>query len=436
MKARTVLIKGGHLIDPANRIDEPMDLLLQNGKVAKVGKALKAGEETRLIDAKGKVVTPGFIDLHVHLRTPGQEQKETILTGSQAAVRGGFTTLCAMANTMPPVDTAAVVEYVKVESRKVDLVHILPYAAVTRGLSGEVLTEMGELKEAGVYGFSDDGKPIMNAGLMRRALEYTRLTQLPIIAHCEEESLSGGVVHEGATAARLGLAGIPTEAETVMIARDLLLAEATGGRLHIAHVSTAAGVELIRAAKAKGVRVTAEVTPHHLSLTEEALHTYDPRFKMNPPLRSDPDLRALRHGVLDGTLDAIATDHAPHAQAEKEMELALAPFGVVGLETALGVLLTELVHRKILELPDLIAALTCRPAQVLGIQAGRLGEGDLADVTIFDPVRDWTVEATSFASKGGNCPFLGWRLKGQVTDLLVAGKHLFKDGKLTNGEST
>lgn len=429
-----LLVKGGHLIDPAHRIDEPMDLLIEGGKVAKVGKALKA-PSAAVIDAKGKVVAPGFIDLHVHLRTPGQEHQETITTGSQAAVRGGFTTICAMANTTPVVDTTAVVEYVKLESRKAGLVHILPYAAVTQGLGGETLTDMSELKEAGVCGFSDDGKSIMNAGVMRRALEYTRATQLPVIAHCEEENLSGGVVHDGLTAARLGLAGIPSESETVMIARDILLADATGGRLHIAHVSTATGVELIRAAKAKGIKITAEVTPHHLSLTEEALHTYDPRFKMNPPLRSNQDLKALREGLKDGTLDAVATDHAPHAQAEKEMELALAPFGVVGLETALGVLLTELFHRKIMGLSDLIAALTHRPAQVLGISAGRLGEGDVADVTILDPTQDWTVEAGSFATKGMNSPFLGWRLKGQVTDVLVAGRPVLRNGKLTHGES-
>lgn len=422
------------MIDPFNRMDEPMDLLIEGGKVAKVGKGLKASEAA-VIDAKGKVVTPGFIDLHVHLRTPGQEHQETVHTGSRAAARGGFTTVCAMANTTPVVDTTAVVEYVKQESRKMSLVHVLPYAAVTVGLKGETLTEMGELKEAGVVGFSDDGKPVMNAGVMRRALEYTRMTQLPIMAHCEEDNLSGGVIHEGLTAARLGLAGIPSESETVMIARDLLLAEATGGQLHIAHVSTAVGVDLIRAAKAKGVRVTAEVTPHHLSLTEEALSTFDPRFKMNPPLRSDQDLKALRKGLQDGTLDAVATDHAPHSQAEKETDLTQAPFGVVGLETALGVLLTELVHRKIMTLPTLIAALTCRPAQVLGIKGGRLSEGDVADVTIFDPERDWTVEAGSFASKGVNSPFLGWRLKGQVTDVLVAGKQVLRDGKFTNGES-
>ncbi|MBI3318421.1 MAG: dihydroorotase [Candidatus Omnitrophica bacterium] len=435
MTSGKILIRGGHLIDPAGRIDEPMDLLIENGKVLEVGKNLKAGGTT-VIEAKGKVVAPGFIDLHVHLRSPGQEHKETLLTGSRAALKGGFTTVCAMANTDPVVDSGTVVEYLKAQNAKVGLVNLLPYGAVTVGLKGETLTEMGELQGAGVVGFSDDGMPVLNAGVMRRALEYTRMTGLPVISHCEEKALAPkGVAHEGKTSARLGLTGIPSEAETVMIARDLLLAQGTGGRLHIAHVSTAQGVELIRQAKKKGLHVTAEVTPHHLTLTEEALNTYDPRFKMNPPLRSQEDLEALREGLKDGTLDAVATDHAPHALAEKEADLGAAPFGVVGLETALGVLLTELVHRKILSLKELIASLSLRPAQVLGIDRGALRAGSAADVTILDTETDWTVESGSFSSKGVNSPFLGWRLKGRVTDVLVAGKPVFLSGKFTNGES-
>ncbi len=435
MSGDRLLIKGGHLVDPANRIDGPMDLLIEAGKIVQAGKDLKANGAPS-ISAKGKVVSPGFIDLHVHLRSPGQEHKETVATGSRAAIKGGFTTICSMANTDPVVDSGPIVEYVKTQNARVGLVNVLPYAAVTVGLKGETLTEMGELKQAGVAGFSDDGMPILNAGVMRRALEYTRLTGLPVISHCEEKSLSAhGVMHEGLTATRLGLAGIPAEAETVMIARDILLAQATGGRLHIAHVSTASGVQWIREAKKRGISVTAEVTPHHLTLTDEALSTYDARFKMNPPLRTQEDLEALRDGLRDGTLDAVATDHAPHAVAEKEMDLAQAPFGVVGLETAVGVLLTEMVHRGAVKLSDLIAALTCRPAKILGINRGQLSVGSPADITFLDTEIDWTVEAGSFASKGINSPFLGWRLKGQVTDVLVAGRWILRDRQFVTGEA-
>lgn len=435
MKGSRWLIRGGRLIDPAHGLDEVTDLLIEEGKVVGTGRNLKA-ETAQVLEAKGKIVAPGFIDLHVHLRSPGQEHKETVLTGSRAAVQGGFTTVCAMANTDPVMDSPPIFESLQNQSAKVGLVSILAYGAVTVGLKGETLTEMGQLKSAGVVGFSDDGMPILNAGVMRRALEYTRMTNLPVIAHCEEKTLSGsGVMHEGKTATRLGLAGIPAEAETVMIARDILLAEATKGRLHVAHVSTAAGVELIRKAKERGASVTAEVTPHHLTLTDEALGSYDARFKMNPPLRTSEDLEALRAGLREGVLDAVATDHAPHSKAEKEMDLAGAPFGVVGLETAVGVLLTELVARAGLPLAAVIASLTSRPAKVLGIDRGHLGLGAVADVTILDPEAAWTVETNAFASKGANSPFLGWRLKGKVTDVLVKGRILLRDGQWINGAS-
>lgn len=437
MTRKPLLIRGGRVIDPAQNLDEVTDLLMEGGKVVRTGKNLKA-EGAEILEVKGKVVAPGFIDLHVHLRTPGQEHKETIRTGSEAAARGGFTTVCAMANTDPVVDSANLVEFVRAESARMGLVNVLPYGAITLGLKGETLTEMSQLQAAGVVGFSDDGMPVANAGMMRRALEYSRVTGLPVINHCEEKSLSAhGVVHEGLTAARLGLAGIPAEAETVMMARDVLLAEATGGRLHIPHVSTAAGAALLRAAKQRGVRVTAEVTPHHLTLTDEALQTYDARFKMNPPLRSQRDLEALREALNDGTLDAVATDHAPHAQAEKEVGLAQAPFGVIGLETALPVLLTELVHRGSMKLVTLIAALTNRPARVLGIDRGTLKPGAVADITLFDPEEEWMVDPVFFASKGKNSPFLGWRLKGRVTELFVAGQPVLKEGRLiSNGKGS
>jgi len=427
------LIQGGRVLDPSQGLDEVTDLLIENGKVARIGRNLKA-DGAQTINAKGKVVAPGFIDLHVHLRTPGQEHKETILTGSRAAIRGGFTTICTMANTDPVVDSPNVIEFLKSESAKVGLANLLPYGAVTMGLKGETLTEMGELQAAGAVGFSDDGMPVSNAGMMRRALEYSRMTNLPVIDHCEEKSLSGhGVVHDGLTAARLGLAGIPAEAETVMIARDLLLAQAVGGRLHVAHLSTGEGVDLIRAAKKKKIQVTTEVTPHHLSLSEEALSTYDSRFKMNPPLRTQKDLEALREGLKDGTIDAVATDHAPHSVAEKEQGLVHAPFGVVGLETALAVGLTELVHRGSLKLETLVDALTRRPARILGSDRGTLKVGAPADVTVFDLETDWAVEAGAFASKGLNTPFLGWRLKGRVTDVLVMGRQVYHGGQFMNG---
>ena len=428
-----VLIQGGRVLDPSQGLDEVTDLLIENGKVARIGRNLKA-DGAQTINAKGKVVAPGFIDLHVHLRTPGQEHKETILTGSRAAIRGGFTTICTMANTDPVVDSPNVIEFLKSESAKVGLANLLPYGAVTMGLKGETLTEMGELQAAGAVGFSDDGMPVSNAGMMRRALEYSRMTNLPVIDHCEEKSLSGhGVVHDGLTAARLGLAGIPAEAETVMIARDLLLAQAVGGRLHVAHLSTGEGVDLIRAAKKKKIQVTTEVTPHHLSLSEEALSTYDSRFKMNPPLRTQKDLEALREGLKDGTIDAVATDHAPHSVAEKEQGLVHAPFGVVGLETALAVGLTELVHRGSLKLETLVDALTRRPARILGSDRWTLKVGAPADVTVFDLETDWAVEAGAFASKGLNTPFLGWRLKGRVTDVLVMGRQVYHGGQFMNG---
>ena len=429
MTTHRLLIKGGRLIDPASGVDGVMDLLIEEDRVARVGKELKS-DGAQVMDARGKVVAPGFIDLHVHLRSPGQEHKETIESGSRAALRGGFTTVCAMANTDPVIDSPAVVERILSDGARVGLVNILTYGAITMGLKGEVLTEMAQLQAAGVVGFSDDGMPVANAGMMRRALEYSRLTGLPVIDHCEEQEISAhGVAHEGLTAVRLGLAGIPAEAETVMIARNLLLAEGTGGRLHVPHVRTAIGTELIRAAKKRGVRVTAEVTPHHLTLTDEALQTYDARFKMNPPLRGQKDMEALREALRDGTIDAIATDHAPHSQAEKETGLVQAPFGVIGLETALPVLLTELVHRGALTLAQLIAALTERPARVLGLERGTLAAGHVADVTLFDPQVEWVVETAAFESKGKNSPFIGWRVKGRVTDVVVSGRWRLKDGE-------
>ena len=427
-----LLIRGGRVVDPANRLDGTADVLIEGDRVAKVGPRMSAAG-AEVVDADGLLVFPGFIDLHVHLRSPGRQEQETVESGTRAAAKGGFTTICAMANTEPPADSRPVIEYLLAEARRSAVVNVLPIGAVTKGLSGESLAEFGELKAAGVVALSDDGRSIMNANLMRRALEYAKMFDLPVISHAEDTTLSaGGLMHEGVVSVKQGVQGIPSAAEAVMVARDLLLAEATGGRLHIAHVSAKETVELVKAAKGHGVAVTAEVTPHHLALTDEALGRYEPNYKMNPPLRGRADQAALRQALQEGTIDAIATDHAPHTQAEKEVELETAPFGVIGLETALGVLMTTLVTPGLLTLSQLATALSFRPAQILGIPRGALSPGAAADVTLVDPARDWTVTPGSFESKSGNSPFLGWQLHGAVTQVFVGGRRVVQDGHVVS----
>jgi len=425
-----LLIKGGRVIDPANNVDDILDVWIEDGKIAGIGKAGRKRipdprplPPDRVLDATGLVVCPGFVDLHVHLRDPGQEDKETIATGTRAAARGGFTSVCCMANTDPVNDNRSVTDYILDRAKREGMVNVFPIGAVTKGLKGEELAEIGELREAGCVAISDDGKPVMNAGLMRRALEYASMFDLPVVAHCEDLNLSGrGVIHEGAVSAGLGLPGIPWASEAVMVARDLLLAELTGARLHIAHVSLAQSVRMIREAKARGVKVTCEVTPHHLALTDEAVQDFDPNTKMTPPLRPLADVTALYEGLRDGTIDAIATDHAPHAAHEKEQEFDLAPFGVVGLETALGVILTTLVKPGILSLKEALEKLTVTPARIMGLPKGTLRVGADADITIFDPGREWMVDVSRFESKGRNSPFHGWVLKGQVVATIVGGR--------------
>jgi len=430
--ATKLLIRGGHVVDPANRLDGPADLLIEGGRIAKVGPRLTASD-AGVVEAGGKLVFPGFIDLHVHLRSPGREDTETIATGSRAAAKGGFTTICAMANTDPPADNRTVVESLLAEAHRTAVVNVLPIGAVTRGLAGEALAEIGELKAAGVVALSDDGHSIMNAHLMRRALEYAKMFGLPIISHAEDTTLSaGGVIHEGLISVKQGVQGIPSVAEAVLVARDLLLAETTGGHLHVAHVSAQETVDLLRAAKARGVAVTAEATPHHLSLTDDALQAYEPNYKMNPPLRSSADQAALRGALRDGTIDLVATDHAPHAQAEKEVGLEMAPFGVIGLETALGVLMTTLVAPGLLTCSRLAEALSRRPAEVLGIPRGTLSPGAVADVTLVDPALAWTVTPGGFESKSSNSPFVGWQLRGGVTDVLVSGRWVVQGGLIVD----
>jgi len=446
-----ILIAGGRVIDPASGVDEVVDLLIEDGRIVRIGKdvrgarcevrgaeppeaskgkrskAAKNAESAinvdRVMDAAGLVVCPGLIDMHVHLRQPGREDKETIATGTLAAARGGFTAVCCMPNTDPVNDTRSVTEFILDTAKREGAVHVYPVGAISKGLRGEELAEIGELFESGCVAVSDDGRPVMNAELMRRAMEYAGMFDLPVISHCEDLHLSGkGVVHEGIVSTELGLCGIPSTSEAAMVARDILLAELTDARLHIAHVSAAESVRLIREAKARGVRVSCEATPHHFALTEEAVRGFNTNAKMNPPLRSESDRQAILAGLCDGTIDVIATDHAPHTIQDKEQEFDVAPFGVIGSETALALTLSTLVASGALPLKQAIAKLTSEPARILKLPKGRIAEGADADLTIFDPDREWTVDAFGFASKSRNTPFHGWELKGGTVATIVAGK--------------
>lgn len=430
-----VLIHGGRIIDPSRGVDLVGNLWLRDGVVAEVTppRPLPEGRRGLLtLDATGQIVCPGLVDVHCHLRDPGQEEKETIATGTAAAVRGGFTAVCCMANTTPPVDNRAVVEYIQRIASAEGAARVYPVAAVSRGLVGRELTDMADLAEAGAVAFSDDGKPVVDSGLMRHALEYSRLIGRPILVHEEDPGLSaGGVMNEGPVATRLGLKGWPGVAEEVMIARDLALAEVTGGRLHLQHVTTARGVEIIRQARERGLRFTAETTPHHLTLTDEWVAgwrpndrramPYDTSTKVNPPLRTEADREALVQAIRDGTLDLIGTDHAPHSEVDKLCEYGVAAFGISGLETALAALL-GLVHQGELALGILIQRLTAEPAKALGLPAGTLAVGAAGDVCIFDPNAVWTVDPRTLASKGKNTPLAGLPLRGLVTATLVGGR--------------
>ncbi|HUF11808.1 MAG TPA: dihydroorotase [Longimicrobiales bacterium] len=419
---RSLLIRGGRVIDPASNLDAVADVLLSDGRVEAVGDGFGTPDDADVVDAGGLVVCPGLVDVHVHLREPGGEHKETIASGTLAAVAGGFTTVCAMPNTDPPIDDPAAVGFVRAEGLRAARARVHPVGAISVGLGGERLTEFGEMVDAGAVAVTDDGRPVSDAGLMRLALEYARTFDIPVAAHCEVLALSRqGAMNEGIVSTRLGLTGIPNAAEDVMIARDLLLAELTGGRLHIQHVSTRNGVEMIRRAKDAGIRVTAEATPHHLTLTEDAVDRYRTDAKMNPPLRAAEDRDAVRQGLADGTLDCIATDHAPHHYDEKEQAFDDAPFGIVGLETALGLILTHVVDAGILSLPRALERLTIGPARALGLDAGTLRRGAPADVTVFDPSAEWSVEPKRFRSRSRNTPFAGWPLRGRARITIVGG---------------
>ncbi|MFC1571119.1 dihydroorotase [Candidatus Margulisiibacteriota bacterium] len=426
-----LLIRNGRVVDPAANLDGARDVLIVDGKIASIKPKIPPSKsKAQIIDAKGMLVLPGLIDMHAHLRDPGRPDKETIASGTRAAARGGFTTVCCMANTTPPIDNPAVVKYVRNKAETEGVVTVFPIGAVTRGLKGEVLTEMGLMLEEGAIAFSDDGQPLMKADIMRKALEYARQFAVPIISHCEDKNLSrGGAMNESALSTAIGLPGIPALSEEAMVAREIKLAQEFG-RVHIAHVSSAGSVDLIRQAKRKGLPVTCETCPHYFSLTEEAVREYDTNAKVNPPLKSQKDVKAIIKGLKDGIIDVIATDHAPHNIEEKNVEFNQAAFGLVGLETALALVITNLVNTKILPLKKAIAKLTSIPAKILNLNKGTLKVGSDADIIIVDPKAKWTVDPAQFASKSKNTPFSGWKLTGKVLYTVVGGKVVVRDGKI------
>jgi len=424
----SILIKRGKIVDPILKSEKVLDILIEEDKVKKIGSNIKASK-ARIIEAEGKVIIPGLVDLHTHLRQPGREDEESIQTGTQAAAKGGFTTICCMPNTNPPIDTPALVEYIYQEAKKSAVVEVLPIGAISYRREGKRLSEMGRLKKAGVVGFSDDGKWVVDSHLMRRALEYVRMLDLPIISHCEDPYLSkNGVMNEGYWSTVLGLPGIPAQAETIAIFRDLSLVKLTGSRLHIAHVSTKEGVKLIKKAKSENLKVTCEVTPHHLCLSDEAVKTFDTNTKVNPPLRTNEDIEALKKGLKEGIIDVIATDHAPHSPEEKELEYPLAPFGIIGLETALSIAIKELVKPGLLTFPEVIAKLTINPSRILGIDRGVIREGGIANLVIVDLSAWWEVKEEEIFSLSKNTPFIGWHLPGKVETTICRGKIVYESG--------
>jgi dihydroorotase len=427
----SLLVRGGRVIDPKNQVDRLADVLIEGGKVVEVGTGLRAPADATIIDATGKVVAPGFVDLHVHLREPGQEYKEDIASGSRAAVAGGFTTMCCMPNTTPTNDCRAVTDLIVRRAREVNLCRVRPIGAVSQDLKGETMAEMGEMKDAGIVAVSDDGKPVMNAGLMRRAMEYARTFDLPIVQHAEDLSLSsGGVMNEGEWATRLGLRGQPGAAESVMVARDIDLCAWTGARYHVAHLSVGRSADLVREAKKRGLPVTCEVTPHHLTLTDAACCGYDTDTKMAPPLRTNADLAALKAALADGTVDCIATDHAPHSPVEKQLEFDHAAFGIVGLETALSIML-EIVDEGVIGVPRLIELLTIGAARCFGLDAegaGHLSVGAPADLVVLDLDHRYTIDRTKLRSKSKNTPYHGRAVRGRVTTTLVDGRIVYEVG--------
>jgi dihydroorotase len=421
----SILIKGGRVIDP-DRFVGIADVLIDSGKIAAVGPNLSAPAGSRTIHAEGKLVMPGFVDVHVHFREPGFEYKETIQSGSAAAVAGGFTTVCCMPNTHPINDNQAVTEFILERARLAGLANVLPVGAITKGSEGRELAEIGDLRRSGCVAISDDGKPVMNSLVMRRAMEYALAFDLTVVDHCEDLHLAeGGCMNEGLVSTELGLPGIPAAAEDVMVARNLSLSELTGARLHLAHISTTGSVRMVREAKARGIHVTAEACPHHFLLTEEVVRGYNTHAKMNPPLRTWADVQAIKEGLRDGTIDVIATDHAPHATQEKQQDFTEAPFGIVGLETAFP-LTMGLVEEGVLSLEQAVRKLTSAPAAAFGLKKGTLAVGADADVAIVDQQEPWEVDPAKFRSKSRNTPFAGWKVKGRVHTTIVSGRVVFE----------
>jgi dihydroorotase len=415
----SLLIQHGTILDPSRVFEQRKDLLIRDGHVAAIGTNL--GPADRVIDASGCYVVPGLIDVHVHFREPGDEEEETIASGARAAVAGGFTTVCCMPNTKPPLDNEGLIEFVLREAQRVGLCNVYPVGAITKGREGKELAEIGLMHQRGAIAFSDDGVGVNDPAVMRKALQYTKMVDGLIMQHCEDHSLGGGAMHAGLVSTTLGLPGIPAEAEQLMIARDLLLNRTIGCRYHVQHISTAWSVELVRRAKRDGLAVTAEVSPHHLLLTDESCRTYDTNYKMNPPLRTAADVKACIAGVKDGTIDILATDHAPHLAEEKELEFQFAPMGILGLEGALALYIKALVEPGHIDWMKLIDMMSTRPAQILKLDRGTLRDGAVADVTVIDPKMTWTIDKEEFQSKSRNTPFHGWQVTGRATHTIVAG---------------
>lgn len=425
-----IILKGGHVVDPASNIDSESDVLIKGDKVAQVGKGIKANG-AKPVDCKGKLVFPGLIDMHVHLRQPGREDEETFLTGSRAALKGGFTSALCMANTNPVIDNKGMVEYIYSESAKIGLINIYPVAAVTKGLEGKELTEIGQIAEAGAKALSDDGKPVMNAEILRRALEYAKMFGLPVISHCEDINLSrNGVMNEGFVSTKLGLKGIPRASEIVMVMRDIELMQLSAAKLHIAHVSTKESVEAVREAKKRGVKVTCETCPHYFTLTEDSVLGFNTNAKVNPPLRTKEDVEAIKKGLADGAIDVIATDHAPHSPEEKDVEFDFAATGMIGLEFALSLANKELINSKVLGWSDLIRKMSVNPAKIINLTGkGSLAAGSDADVVVFDAGAEWVVDGKRIESKSKNTPLIGKKMDGEVVLTIVGGKVKYENGK-------
>lgn len=423
-----LLIQNGHLVDPKNKKDEVCDILIEDGKVTKVGKGLKAPSGAKTLDASGMVVMPGLIDMHVHFREPGFEYKETVATGAEAAVSGGFTSVACMANTDPVNDNESITRFIKKRADEAGLANVFPIGAISKGLKGEGLAGIGEMVEAGAVAISDDGMPVMDPELFRRALEYSKVFDIAVINHAEDCHLgAGGVMHEGAVSTELGLPGLSSAVEDVMVSRDIELAALTGARLHVPHLSTRRSLDLVRSAKKRKLRVTCEVAPHHLLLTDELLKSFDTNLKMKPPLRSEDDCKALMEGLADGAVDVIATDHAPHHWDEKVVEFSLAPFGIVGLETSLSLIHDKCVKAGVITLTRMAELMSLNPAKVLKLDGkGHLGEGADGDVTIFDPKKKVSIKPEAFKSRSKNSPFGGWKLTGAPTATVVAGRIVYQ----------